>query len=93
MVRNESSFEKSKTPNYYAGIDLLEVFYNKYGFTTKILIFCGDVNKAMQNIKKKNIRVDRHKMITVSNADSQLVSYCQFQSEVVWLWLIHFLKD
>ena len=37
MVR----FESGK-PNYEAGIDLLEHFYNIKGYSTSIMIFCSD---------------------------------------------------
>lgn len=37
MVRIENG-----TPNYYAGIDLLEQFYNIQGYSTPILVFCSD---------------------------------------------------
>ena len=47
MVRYEGP---KKTPNYEAGIDLMAIFYNKYGLTTPILIFCGDEQRARANI-------------------------------------------
>jgi hypothetical protein len=37
MVRIENG-----KPNYFAGIDLLEQFYNIQGYSTPILVFCSD---------------------------------------------------
>jgi hypothetical protein len=51
MVRDEN-----KGPNYFAGIDLLELFYNRYGYTTPILIYCQAVVDGRQNAKKRKVR-------------------------------------
>jgi hypothetical protein len=44
MVRVENGVK-----NYEAGIDLLEHFYNIKGYSTPILIFCGNEQKAKEN--------------------------------------------
>ena len=41
MVRVENGVN-----NYYAGIDLLERFYNIKGYSTPILIFCSDTTRG-----------------------------------------------
>ena len=41
MVRVEDGVK-----NYYAGIDLLEKFYNIKGYSTPILIFCSDTTRG-----------------------------------------------
>ncbi len=50
MVRVEDGVN-----NYYAGIDLLEIFYNIKGYSTPILVFCGDPTKGIENAKKRKI--------------------------------------
>ena len=54
MVRYENG-----NPNYIAGIELMKIFYNEYGLTTPILIFCGNRERALQNIKDNKVREDR----------------------------------
>lgn len=44
MVRVENG-----NNNYYAGIDLLERFYNIKGYSTPILIFCNDTKRGKEN--------------------------------------------
>lgn len=45
MVRQEGNAE-----NYHAGIDLLESAFNKSGYTTPIIIFCGKAGKARKSV-------------------------------------------
>lgn len=44
MVRVENGVN-----NYYAGIDLLERFYNLRGYSTPILIYCGNPALGKEN--------------------------------------------
>lgn len=37
--------------NFYSGIDLLEMLYNKCGYTTPMLIYCSDTKQAEVNIE------------------------------------------
>ena len=47
--------EEEKGPNYFAGIDLLEMMHNRYGYTTPIMIYCMNVEKGLQNAKDRNV--------------------------------------
>lgn len=71
MVREE----KGKM-NYYAGIDLLELFFNDYGFTTPILIFCTDTKKACLNIEERGI--NKNRVYTVTNSFQEVIDYSKF---------------
>jgi hypothetical protein len=51
MVRIEDGVN-----NYYAGIDLLEIFYNIKGYSTPILVFCGDATFGIENAEKRKIK-------------------------------------
>lgn len=73
MVRLE---EKEKT-NYYAGIDLLEVLYNEYGYTTPMLIYCSDTKQAEVNISERKIRKDR--IYRVTNQLTYVLEYSSFE--------------
>jgi hypothetical protein len=59
---------------YQAGIDLLELFHNNYGFTTPILIYCFDVNKAKENILNRKIAANRISSVTGSELD--VIQFC-----------------
>ena len=71
MVR----FESGK-PNYEAGIDLLEHFYNIKGYSISIMIFCADYKKGRENAEKRNIRKDRLYAITKYGED--VVDFADF---------------
>lgn len=45
MVRIEENGEN----NYYAGLDLANLFFNKLKYNTEIMIFCNNVEKAKEN--------------------------------------------
>lgn len=51
MVRIENGVQ-----NYYAGIDLLEMFYNIKGYSTPILVFCRDSARGIENAKQRKIK-------------------------------------
>ena len=71
MVR----FENGK-PNYEAGIDLLEHFYNIKGYSTSIMIFCKDDKRGRENAEKRKIRKDRIYAITKNG--QEVVKFADF---------------
>lgn len=71
MVRDEE-----KGPNYYAGVDLLEIFYNKYGYTTPIMIYCSAVEKGVQNAKDRKVR--KQSLYKITNKEAEVVKYARF---------------
>ena len=44
MVRMEKTVE-----NHYAGVDLIKLFFDDYGYTTPILLYCSSVSKGQQH--------------------------------------------
>ena len=72
MVRVEDGVK-----NYYAGIDLLEKFYNIKGYSTPILIFCSDFTRGKENAEKRKIKgVNIYK---ITNSRKDLDEYVKFQ--------------
>ena len=66
MVREENG-----TVNYFAGIDLLERFFNEWGYTPSILIYCSDVDAGLKNANLRKINKDRIYKITDKVKDAK----------------------
>jgi methionine synthase II (cobalamin-independent) len=64
MVRVEDGVN-----NYYAGIDLLERFYNIKGYSTPILVFCGDTTRGKENAEMRKIKGSSIYKITNKQSD------------------------
>jgi hypothetical protein len=71
MVRKEGD-----TDNFYAGIDLLKFAFNEAGFTTPIIIFCGQPGRARKTVKERGIRVDR--VYRVTSDPIEIYAYAEF---------------
>lgn len=72
MVRAENGVN-----NYYAGIDLLERFYNIKGYSTPILIFCSDTTRGKENAEKRKIKGAN--IYKITNSTKDLDDYVKFK--------------
>ena len=72
MVRVEGD-----KPNYEAGIDLLEHFYNITGYSTPILIFCNDYKRGKENAKRR--RINKERIYEITNNIKVLKEYSKLK--------------
>ena len=63
MVRVEEGESK---PNLSAGIDLMEAYYKLKGYSTPIIVYCNDTERARQSARDRGIPPERVGKITAS---------------------------
>ncbi|KAL4473670.1 hypothetical protein ABPG74_022534 [Tetrahymena malaccensis] len=72
MVRIEENGET----NFYAGIELAELFFKKLKYNNEILIFCNNIKQASQNLEEKKLQNGR---ITITNEPDKVIKFALFQ--------------
>jgi len=73
MVREEEELESTKvSKNYEAGILLIQKIQEEHKYGHKILVFCTDTKKALENCKAKNLDMEK---VQISSYGSDLQKF------------------
>ena len=76
-IVSDMTREENGVMNYEAGIDLLEHFYNIQGYSTPILIYCSNVEKAKENAAKRKVK--KNNIYRITNSHLTLREYLKFE--------------
>lgn len=56
-----------------AGLDLIDLFHNTFGYTIPIFIFCSNLRKAKEALK--NRKTDPSRIQKITNDEFDLITY------------------